>query len=67
LITALNIAYEEKERRGFFKLNMLALGLTLAQLVGGLLLTSRQLRRHSYCTLPTAAIEWRHEARWTQS
>ena len=26
LITALNIAYEEKERRGFFKLNMLALG-----------------------------------------
>jgi membrane protein len=36
LITALNIAYEEKERRGFFKLNMLALGLTLAQLVGGI-------------------------------
>jgi membrane protein len=36
LITALNIAYEEKERRGFFKLNMLALGLTLAQLVAGI-------------------------------
>jgi membrane protein len=38
LITALNIAYEEKERRGFFKLNMLALGLTLAQLVGGVVI-----------------------------
>jgi membrane protein len=37
LITALNIAYEEKERRGFFKLNLLAVGLTLALLVGGLI------------------------------
>jgi membrane protein len=36
LITALNIAYEEKERRGFFKLNLLALGLTLAVMLGGL-------------------------------
>ena len=35
LITALNIAYEEKERRGFFKLNMIALGLTLGLMVGG--------------------------------
>ena len=40
LITALNIAYEEKERRGFFKLNLLALGLTLAQLVGGIVIIS---------------------------
>ena len=40
LITALNIAYEEKERRGYFKLNMLALGLTLAQLVGGIVIIS---------------------------
>ena len=38
LITALNIAYEEKERRGFFKLNMLAIGLTIAQLVGGIVI-----------------------------
>ena len=38
LITALNIAYEEKERRGFFKLNLLALGLTLAQLIGGIVI-----------------------------
>ena len=38
LITALNIAYEEKERRGFFKLNMLALGLTLGQLVSGIVI-----------------------------
>jgi membrane protein len=37
LITALNVAYEEKERRGFFKLNLIALGLTLGVLVGGIL------------------------------
>jgi membrane protein len=37
LITAMNIAYEEKERRGFFKLNLLAIGMTLAAIVGGLL------------------------------
>ena len=36
-ITALNIAYEEKERRGFFKFNLIALGLTVAFLFGGLL------------------------------
>jgi membrane protein len=35
MITALNIAYEEKERRGFLKLNMIALGLTLGFMVGG--------------------------------
>ena len=35
IITAINIAYEEKERRGFFKLNLIALGLTLGLLVGG--------------------------------
>jgi membrane protein len=35
MITALNIAYEEKERRGFFKLNAIALGLTLGLMVGG--------------------------------
>ena len=37
IITALNIAYEERERRGFFKLNLLALGLTLGLLVGGII------------------------------
>jgi membrane protein len=37
IITAINIAYEEKERRGFFKLNLIALGLTLGLLVGGLI------------------------------
>jgi membrane protein len=36
LITAMNIAYEEKERRGFFMLNLLALGMTLAAIFGGL-------------------------------
>jgi membrane protein len=37
LITAINIAYEEKERRGFFKFNLIALGLTLGLMVGGVL------------------------------
>jgi membrane protein len=36
LITAINIAYEEKESRGFLKLNLIALGLTLGLLVGGI-------------------------------
>jgi membrane protein len=35
LVTALNIAYDEKETRGFFKLNFLAIGLTLLMLAGG--------------------------------
>ncbi len=38
LITALNIAYEEKETRGFFKLNALAIGLTLGLVIGGLII-----------------------------
>lgn len=33
LITAFNIAYDEREKRGFFKLNAIAVGLTLALLV----------------------------------
>jgi len=37
IITALNIAYEERERRGFFKLNLIALGLTLGLLVAGII------------------------------
>ena len=37
MITAVNIAYEEKERRGFLKLNLIALGLTLGLLVGGII------------------------------
>jgi membrane protein len=36
MITALNIAYEQKETRGFFKLNLIALLLTIALMVGGL-------------------------------
>ena len=36
LITAINIAYEEKERRGVIKFNLLAIGLTLGLLVGGI-------------------------------
>jgi membrane protein len=36
LITAINIAYEEKETRGFLRLNLIALGLTLGLLDGGI-------------------------------
>jgi membrane protein len=35
LINAFNIAYQEKETRGFFKLNLIAIGLTVGMLVGG--------------------------------
>ena len=45
LITAINIAYEEKERRGFFKLNMIALGLTLGLISGA----SWRLLSWRYC------------------
>lgn len=37
LITAINIAYETKERRGFVKFNLIALGLTLGLLIGGII------------------------------
>lgn len=36
MITAINVAYEEKERRGFFKLNLIAIGLTLGLIAGGM-------------------------------
>ena len=35
LITALDIAYDQKETRGFFKLNFIAIGLTICMLIGG--------------------------------
>jgi membrane protein len=35
LLSALNIAYDEKETRGFFKVNLVAIGLTVAMLIGG--------------------------------
>lgn len=34
LITGLNVAYDEHESRGFFRLNAIAIGLTLAGMVG---------------------------------
>jgi membrane protein len=37
LISALDIAYEEKERRGFFKFNLLALAMTVVATIGGLI------------------------------
>jgi membrane protein len=37
LITALNIAYGEKETRGFFKFNLLALALTIGLIIAGLI------------------------------
>ena len=39
IITALNIAYEEKEKRGFIKLNLLALAMTAAAVVVAILAT----------------------------
>jgi membrane protein len=38
LITGFDIAYEEKETRGFFKLNLVAVGLTVLLLIGGTVL-----------------------------
>ncbi len=35
LITAFNIAYQQKETRGFFKFNLIAIGLTVGMLLGG--------------------------------
>jgi membrane protein len=35
LIGAFNIAYQQKETRGFFKLNFIAIGLTVVMLIGG--------------------------------
>lgn len=35
MITALDIAYRQKETRGFFKFNLIAIGLTIITLVGG--------------------------------
>ena len=37
LITAINIAYEEQERRSFLKFNLIAIGLTLGLVIGGVL------------------------------
>jgi len=37
LITAVNIAYEEKERRSFLRFNLIAIGLTIGLVVGGIL------------------------------
>jgi membrane protein len=35
LVTAFNIAYQQKETRGFFKLNLVAIVLTVLMLIGG--------------------------------
>ena len=37
LITAINIAYEQKETRSFFRFNLLALVMTLGAMIGGLI------------------------------
>jgi membrane protein len=37
LITALDIAYQQKETRGFFKFNLIAVGLTVLTLIGGII------------------------------
>jgi membrane protein len=40
LITALNIAYEESERRGFFRLNLIAIGLTIGLMLAGIVVVA---------------------------
>jgi membrane protein len=40
LITALNIAYDEHEKRSFFKLNLVALGLTIGLMVAGIIVVA---------------------------
>jgi membrane protein len=40
LITALNIAYEENEKRGFFKLNLIAIGLTIGMMIAGIVVVA---------------------------
>jgi membrane protein len=40
LITALNIAYEEPEKRGFFKLNLVAIGLTIGLTIAGIVVVA---------------------------
>jgi membrane protein len=37
LMSAMNIAYEEPERRGFIKLNLIAIGMTVAAIIVGIL------------------------------
>jgi membrane protein len=37
LITALDIAYQQKETRSFFRFNLLAIGLTILTLIGGVI------------------------------
>jgi membrane protein len=40
LITALNIAYEEPEKRGFLKLNLIAVGLTIGLTIAGIIVVA---------------------------
>jgi membrane protein len=40
LITALNIAYDEHEKRGFFKLNLIAIGLTIGLTIAGIVVVA---------------------------
>ena len=59
LITAINIAYEEKETRGFLKLNLIAIGLTLGLLAGGIVAIAlpSSSGRHSCADAGGAAID----------
>ena len=48
IMDALNVVYEEKEKRGFIKLNLVSLAFTLAG-IGVLLLALADCRRASHC------------------
>lgn len=57
IVTALNIAYEEEEDRGFIKVNLLALGITLAAVVMAVLaLIAVAIMTQIEALLPVAPI-----------
>lgn len=67
LITAMNIAYEEVEERGFFRLNSVALGFTLAGLLvmlaamlilGGLPAVVEELRLPAWMAASILFLRW---------
>ena len=57
IVTALNIAYEEEERRGFLKVNLLALAITLgAVLTAALGMLGAGAMRYMHIALPDAGM-----------
>jgi membrane protein len=56
IVSALNIAYEEEERRGFFKVNLLALAITVGAVTAAVIgMVGVGAMRFMHLALPTAA------------